>query len=692
MIKLFLLSITFVIYSYSQELPILVNEEFSSSENAFLKEVTADTYNAKILNGIYKINFSSDKYWFNFMTSKYIKPSDNFVIETKIKYIGGKNGYGFGLVFGNINYENSNYFLVTGNGFYKIMSSKKGVDNEYDGWVESSLVKVDSYNVIRIEKTDDLYKFFINGTLVETLDNIEIYGFNQGISVQNMINVDVEYFKIWANETPINLAKTDKMRVLKEPLSDNVNTEGMEKSPVISPDGNTLFFNREVVSSSGNKNDDIYYSEKDNNGEWMPSKSIGSPLNNDGHNGIVSVTTDNNTMIIMNTYNEDGTQKGSGLSITNKVNDKWEVPKDISIKDFYNRANFNEYMISADGQILVVALERDDTYGQKDVYVCFKEDETTFSAPKNLGSVVNTIGNEVGPFLAPDLKTLYYSSDGLPGYGTNDMYMTRRLDDTWTNWSEPVNLGPSINSTEWDAYLTLDASGEFAYMNTSTPDRDLEIIKIGLPLSLRPEALCLVKGRVYDSKTNETLDGIVSYKDIKTNEQLGTANSDDITGIYQIILTRGRKYSFNASKDGYYPISQNIDLTNINEYKEIIVDLPLTLIEKNAEILLNNLFFDYNKANLQSESFPELNQLIEFLSSNPDKKIDIIGHTDDKGSPQYNKKLSQDRANSVMQYLITQGIDSKRLTAKGMGEQIPKLPNTTDENREKNRRVEVKIK
>lgn len=679
--------------SFTQDYPLLVDEDFDNNEKSFFPFYNEANFKSFVTESIYRIEFIDDKKWKNFWSEVNLYTNDDYIIETKIKFIRNKNNFGFGLVFASKNYDNANYFLISGNGFYKIYNKKEGDAKDLTDWKESDIVKKNDYNILRIEKKANEFRYILNNKEIAKFNNIPMFGQQFGISVQNMINVDVDYIKVWGQQSEINLpVKTDE-KVNKTFLSDKVNSNVTEKNPVISPDGTMLFYTRvQDENSKEITKDDAYFSELDENGEWTEAKNMMSPINNEGHNTVVSITADNNTLILMNTYKEDGSPKSGGLSISNKINDKWELPKDIIIEDHHNRAKHSEYMITADGQTLILTLERDDSYGLKDIYVSFKKDSTTFSKPMNLGDVVNSSGNEVGAFLAPDLRTLYFSSTGYHGFGSNDMYMSRRISDDWTQWTEPVNMGPEINSSAWDAYLTLDASGEYAYMVSSKAGKGLDILKFNLPESLRPEPVCIVKGRIYDSKTDKTLNGAVEIKDLKSNKTLATAKSDDITGKFKIILTRGKKYAFNASKEGYYPISQNIDLAEIKEFKEITVDLPLTLIEKDAVILLNNLFFDYDKSSLQEDSFSELGELIKFLNNNTNVKIEILGHTDDRGSAEYNKKLSDERAKEVMQYLISKGIAANRLSAKGLGEAKPVKPNNSDENRAMNRRVEFVIK
>lgn len=619
-------------------------------------------------------------------------PNKDLLIESKIKFNSGDKEGDYGIAYASHNYKYANYFVISNNGEYKVYADYNGESIEYTDWVESEFISKTDFNTLKIAKNGNKYSYYINNNKVFESDKPKFYGIHNGFSIQSNMSLDVDYFKISQEATEINLHKDNNYEVKRECLSKNINSDISENAPYISPDGNTLFFEREIVDSEGNDfGTDIFYSEKDAQGNFTLAKEIGKPLNNEDNNSVISITSDGNSLMIMNTYKEDGSPKGSGISISKKVNNKWEIPKDVKIEDHYNHSIYAEYVLSADGIFLVFTAYRNDTYGMKDIYVSFRNEDGSFGKPKNLGPVVNTFADESGVFLAPDLKTIYYSTAGFKGFGSDDIYMSKRLDETWTNWTQPVNLGNQINSEKWDSYLTLDASGEFAYMTNSSEGKKLDLIKLNLPPSLRPDPVCLVKGTIRDSKTKDVISTIVQYKDLKTNEILGTASSDDVSGAFQIILLRGKKYSFNAKKEGYYPISQNLDLSEITKYQEVEVDLLLTPIEKGAEIILNNLFFDYNKADLQTDSHSELNSLVEFLKSNEGIKIEIIGHTDDQGSASYNLKLSKDRAMSVMEYLSSNGITKERLSAVGFGKNKPIVSNDSNENRAKNRRVEFKI-
>ena len=238
-----------------------------------------------------------------------------------------------------------------------------------------------------------------------------------------------------------------------------------------------------------------------------------------------------------------------------------------------------------------MTVERPEGLGQKDIYVSFVKENGTFSKPKSLGNIVNTFDDEANPFLASDGKTLYFASKGHPGYGYYDLFVTKRLDDTWTNWSKPENLGNIINSSGYELSIFLSAKGDKAYVG-----RERDIWEIDNTVKQDPVAL--VKGKVYDSKTKKVMSAPIVYNSLKTNKELGTAISEPSTGSYSIVLPYGEKYSFMAEKEGYYAVTQNVDLSDLKEYKEIEVDLYLNPIEKGEIIRLNNIFFASGKYEL----------------------------------------------------------------------------------------------
>jgi len=491
----------------------------------------------------------------------------------------------------------------------------------------------------------------------------------------------------------INLEKSSEYQNNIERLNDNVNSNYSDLAPLISPDGKILFFTREGDPRNlGGANDqDIWYSIIDSNGIFEKAENIGPPLNNAYSNFAISVTPDGNSLIVGNIYTQNEPPM-QGVSISHLQNDKWNYPEPLKINNYYNKSRYSTFYYANDSKTLLFGIVRDDSYGSYDLYVSILQSDGSWSEPKNLGPEINTAGDELSPFLASDLATLYFSSNSYPGYGKNDIFMSRRLDSTWQHWSEPINLGNQINTPEWDAYFSVPASGEYAYLVSYRDGIYREdIYRIKLPQSLKPESVVLISGKVLNSKTNAPILAKIVYEELPQGKEVGTAISNDSTGEYKITLPGNKKYGFRATAEGFLGISENIDLTNLVEYQELKRDLYLVPVQKGAKFLINNIFFEFGKFNLLPESYPELNRLAEFLKKNPEIRIKISGYTDNIGSTEDNQILSQKRADAVREYLISKGIEVERITTLGYGEKDPIATNKTEKGRALNRRVEFEI-
>ena len=479
-------------------------------------------------------------------------------------------------------------------------------------------------------------------------------------------------------------------------LGQAVNSEYEELKPLLSPDGNTLFFSRRNHPGNvgGEKDaEDIWFSEKNvNTGEWTTAENVGAPLNNVGPNYISSITPDGNTMLLLlgNRYEEDG-EMSAGVSMSYKDGDEWSEPIPLEIENEYNFSDHANFFLAQSRKVLLMSVQRDDTYGDRDLYVSFLEDDSTWSRPKNIGQIINTAGTESAPFLAADGRTLYFSSNGFSGYGSQDIYVTRRLDDSWTSWTEPENLGPSINTDGEDLFFNIPLSGEQAYYSRGTEDEQVDIYQIDLPVFYKPAPVVVVKGKVFNAKTNEPLGGVkIFYERLSDGVEVGIARSES-NGEYQIILPYGERYGYLAEAEDFVAISANINLTQEEEFKEIKQDLFLVPVEVGSRVTINNIFFDFDKATLRNESYPELNRLLEFMNNYPNIKIKIQGHTDSVGPEDYNQQLSERRAEAVARFLQVNGISSDRTIVEGLGEAAPVATNDTNEGRQENRRVEFEI-
>jgi outer membrane protein OmpA-like peptidoglycan-associated protein len=478
-----------------------------------------------------------------------------------------------------------------------------------------------------------------------------------------------------------------------ENLGPMVNSQYDDILPVISPDGRTLYFCRtNSPENVGAARQDIWVAEQQADGSWGQARNVGQPLNNRDNNYLCSITPDGNLAIVGDGYSDPRNRQRS-IAIARRTANGWSTPEAVRIQNFYNNNRFGEYSLANDGRTIIMAVERRDSYGGKDLYVSFKLPDSSWTEPKNLGGVLNTFGHEATPFIASDNTSLYFASDGHGGFGAFDVYVTRRLDSTWQNWSVPQNLGNTINTAGWDLYYTIPAKGDYAYyVSYQNTMGNGDIFRIKLPDSVRPKPVVLVYGKVLNKKTNEPVEADIIYELLPEGVEVGTARSSPGTGDYKIVLPAGSMYGFRASAPKYLSVNDNLDVRNVDTYTEIRRDLYLVPIEKGAVLTLNNIFFDYDRYDLRPESVPELARVAKIIAESPTMVMEIGGHTDSRGSDAYNEKLSDNRANEVARFLRKQsGAGEDRILAKGYGEKVPVATNETDEGRQLNRRVEMKI-
>ncbi|GAB4036254.1 OmpA family protein [Spirosoma jeollabukense] len=506
-----------------------------------------------------------------------------------------------------------------------------------------------------------------------------------------------------------------------ENLGNLVNSEYNEINPMISPDGKTLYFARisHPNNTHGTKgSQDIWYAKLDTlTNKWGPAQRMGQPLNKDEYNCAYSITPDGNTMLIKGQYDK-GNYETRGFSISKRTATGWAAPQKIDIPGYVNmsKGQFDCGFMSSDGKVLLMAFSEKKNSKEDDLYVIFRQKDGSWTKPMNLGPEVNTKFTETTPFLAPDGATLYFSSDREGGLGSNDIYVCKRVDKTWKHWSKPVNLGPKVNTDGYDAYYTLAASGDYAYLTTfknTLGKGDIVRVKLSDGSSIdqpskvsngddvagktgadatRPDPVALISGKVIDQITGKPVEARIIYQTLPDGAEAGEATSDPLTGEYKIVLPYGQKYTMRAVAKDFIAEGDNIDLTKMQGYQEIKgKDLKLASIEPGHVVPLNNIFFDTGKSELRPESAPELDRLVITLNEFPKMTIEMRGHTDNTGSNEINNKLSQDRADAVREYFISKGIEPDRIASKGFGETKPVATNDSEEGRQKNRRVEFVI-
>jgi outer membrane protein OmpA-like peptidoglycan-associated protein len=386
----------------------------------------------------------------------------------------------------------------------------------------------------------------------------------------------------------------------------------------------------------------------------------------------------------------------AGVSISSNVGGGWSKPVALNITNDYNFNEKANYFLTNNRKTLIISEEREDSQGDRDLYVSFMQDDSVWTEPLNLGDVVNSADEESAPFLASDDKTLYYSSKGFSGYGGSDIYVTRRLDDTWTRWSEPENLGPEINSPLEDLFFNIPASSDYAYYSSGVTETNTDIFRIKLPIVKNPDPWVTVRGKVVDENGNP-IDAKIIYERLPDGKEVGIAQTNPATGEYEIRLPAGHLYGVRAEAKDKISESQNLDLRNITQDQVIqgkdfnLEPIKVAPIQENITITLNNVFFDFDKAVLKPESFPELDRIVKVMQERAGLQIEISGHTDAVGTEEYNLGLSERRAKAVVKYVTDKGIGQDRINTIYLGEAKPIDTNATTEGRRKNRRVEFKI-
>lgn len=501
----------------------------------------------------------------------------------------------------------------------------------------------------------------------------------------------------------IDLPELLSKGLVVERLDTNVNSDFSEYNPLLSPDGKTLYFSRknhpENVGGTSDK-EDIWYSELGSDGKWSLAKNMGTQFNNSQPNFVntVAATPDGKAVVLLlgNKYLDKG-KMVAGVSISNNIGGTWSNPKPIQIENDYNYNEKANYFLANTRKSLLMSVEREDTQGGRDLYVSFEKEDGTWTQPLNLGKTINTVSEESAPFLASDDKTLYYSSNGFSGYGGSDVYMSKRLDDTWTNWSSPENLGPDINTKLDDLFFNIPSTSQYAYYSRGITADNSDIFRVKMPMFMTPEPIVIVKGKLIDAKTGKPIGAKIIYERLSDGKEVGVTYSNPETGEYEIHLPGGQQYGFRAEAKDHISENQNLDLRNYTKDGAVAVQditlapIGVALVEENAKITLNNIFFDFDKSILKKESFPELDRIVTLMKERPTMQVEISGHTDPVGPDAYNLGLSERRAKSVSRYLAEQGVAAERITTTFFGEtKLIDTSNTREGNR-KNRRVEFKI-
>lgn len=523
-----------------------------------------------------------------------------------------------------------------------------------------------------------------------------------------------------------------------EKLGPAINSDRYDEiSPVVGRNGKTLYFTRtgrpdfnrtliqeevdlskvlpeneyfvtlkDVYSQIAEKEIDFPVSSVFNQDVWIAESreglfdhvyQPGFPLNNALPNSVCSLSPDDNTLVIINHFGRDGSMYKGFSIIDRRPDGSFNFPEPIYVHDFYSRSPEVNLCMSWDGDVLLLSLNRQDSYGDNDLYVCFKLKQNLWSEPINLGPVINSSSREMTPFITKDKTRLFFASNRPGGPGGTDIYVSRRLDFSWTRWGEPELIGAPVNSSSDDSNPILMDSSNLYF--TSRRDGTSDIFRADFiqeeseDLYEAPEisTAIILKGSIRNSLTGDLISAGLSFGPSRHKKQMQTIQSED--GLFEISLKKLDQYRLTPHKEGYLGKSQLVDVPVLHQSANRVyeIDFYLSPLEGEQKLDIRNLYFERGTAVVLPQSYPALDSLAGFLNQNPSVQIRIEGHTDSVGKYYELLDLSRSRASTIKKYLIDRGIVSARIDALGYGSTRPVTLNHTEESRARNRRVEIFI-
>jgi len=474
-----------------------------------------------------------------------------------------------------------------------------------------------------------------------------------------------------------------------ENLGANANYFQLQYFPVLSVDQKQLFFTRREGSSI-KQDEDIFYSLKNEAGEWSIPRSVSDNINTSFNEGACALSADGRTLVFTSC---DG-RRGYGscdLFISYKKGEYWSVPKNLG-RAINSEAWEAQPTLSADGRTIYFVSNRAGGRGGKDIWVARKDRKDKWQPAKNAGSQINSTKHEISPFIHPNEENIYFSSNGYSGMGGFDIFMCQKTD---TLWSAPMNLGYPLNDHHDQISLYISSTGETGYYTIEKRDNaeiSSQLYSFIVPDQLRVKRRSsYLTGTVVDAKSNLPLASEIQIYQFDNRKFYSKVNSDVVTGEYVLVLNDGTQYGIYATAPGYLFRDFSFSYQDIASFDSNLLRIALQPISVGAETVLGNIFFDFDDYSLKKESYSELRTVYRFLRKNQKVKVEISGHTDSKGSEAYNLDLSKKRAKTVYDFLVSKGISKSSLTYTGYGQSKPITSNDDLDSSVKNRRIEFKI-
>jgi outer membrane protein OmpA-like peptidoglycan-associated protein len=482
--------------------------------------------------------------------------------------------------------------------------------------------------------------------------------------------------------------------VCKQPenVGDSINTIADEYINFVNVTTDEIILTRKVSQAAGSVNVHLFaegfFTSFLVNNEWSQPSPLTLSWKQNLNLGGMSISVDGRKMYFTGCQwpNSFGS---CDLYVSLRKGSVWEAPSNLGTH-VNSQWWDSQPVISANGKQLFFSSKRAGGKGGADIWMSVKLPDGKWSQPINLGDSINTPGDEMAPFLHADGKTLYFSSTGWTGLGGFDLFIARK--DFAGQWSKVQNLGYPLNTNanEINIFVSLDGTKTWISSDRKSGEGGFDIYCLQTYRQIRPEKVMFVKGVVMDAMTGKLLEAKVVLTNLMNNRIEDSCTSDPLTGEFLMVLHPGTEYAFNISKKGYLFYSKNINLKD-SVAKHVQQSFKLSPYKRGEQIVLNNIFFDFNSARLKAASQTELSNLLNMLKENKTLRLLISGHTDNVGKDSYNEKLSTERAFAVYSFLIQNGIDKSRLEYKGFGRSKPIASNASDEGRRINRRTEITV-
>lgn len=474
-----------------------------------------------------------------------------------------------------------------------------------------------------------------------------------------------------------------------EILPDHANTFKLQYFPVLSVDQQKIYFTRREGLSVRN-DEDIYYCDKLIDGSWSVPQSVSEKINSEFNEGAASLSADGRMLVFTSC---DG-RRGYGscdIYVSYKEGDHWSAPENMGSM-INTEAWEAQPSLSADGGTIYFVSNRQGGRGRKDIWSSSKTKKGRWGAAVNLGKKINTSKDEISPFIHANGESIYFSSNGRVGLGGLDIYMSERSDSVWT---EALNLGYPLNDAHDQVSLYISSDGEKGYYTIEKKlknDFESKLYSFDLPDSFQvSNKSSYLKGIVTDADTGKPIQAKIKLYKLNNEKYFSELTSDKKNGTYTVVLSESNQYGLYVSAAGYLFKDFSFAFNDIDQFDQNLLDIKLEPVKVGVTTVLGNIFFDFNEFSLQRKSMSELKEVYNFLKQNPNVKVEISGHTDNIGSAAYNMELSTKRAKSVYDFLIFKRIRPEQITYLGYGQDRPLVPNDNSESQSRNRRIEFKI-